>query len=358
MAFLLEQAPRHSKDLARVACVKFGITRQAVSRYLDELEVAGALVATGKTSRRQYTLRILRDEIFKLDLHGLKEDVVWRERIAPLLGDLPAKTLSVWQYCVSEMVNNAIDHSGGSEIVIRLEKTAVSAEIIVRDNGVGIFRKIKEECHLEDERHAVLELAKGKLTTDPRRHTGEGIFFTSRMLDDFMILSGDVFFTHKQGENEDWILERDKPDSGTAVFMVLLNNTTITTKEVFDRFASDEHDYGFTKTVVPVRLAQHGTEQLISRSQAKRLLARIDSFSMVIFDFADVDTIGQSFADEIFRVFERAHPNIKLVAIHATPPVEQMINRARSVPQADEIQIPNNTHALPGDPQNSPSGQG
>ena len=354
MVFLLEQAPHHSKNLARMACEKFGITRQAVSRYLDELETTGALVATGNTSQRQYSLKVLRDEMFKFDLQGLEEDVIWRNRIAPLLGDLPANALSVWQFCVSEMVNNAIDHSGGSEIVIRLEKTVVSTEIYVRDNGVGIFRKIKEECRLEDERHAVLELAKGKLTTDPKRHTGEGIFFTSRMLDNFMILSGDVFFTHKRGEDEDWISERDKPDSGTAVFMMLSNNTTITTKEVFDLFAADEHDYGFTKTVIPVRLAQHGTEQLVSRSQAKRLLARIDRFSMVIFDFTAVEAIGQSFADEIFRVFERTHPNIKLVAIHASPPVEQMIKRARSIPQADEIQMPNNAPAQSG----SPSGQG
>jgi len=36
-------------------------------------------------------------------------------------------------------------------------------------------------------------LAKGKLTTDPKRHSGEGIFFSSRMFDEFDILSGGVF---------------------------------------------------------------------------------------------------------------------------------------------------------------------
>ncbi len=332
MAYLLEQAPHHPKDLARVACEKFGITRQAISRYLDELETTGLLVATGNTSQRRYSLKILRDEMFSFNLEGLEEDVVWREHIAPLLADLSANTLSIWQYCVSEMVNNTIDHSGGTELGMRLQRTAINTEIIVRDNGIGIFRKIKQECNLEDERHAVLELAKGKLTTDPQKHTGEGIFFTSRILDDFAILSGDVYFSHKHDEDEDWISERDKPNSGTVVFMIISNNTSTTTKAVFDRFASEEHDYGFTKTVVPVRLARHGTEQLVSRSQAKRLLARVDRFSMVLFDFTQVEVIGQSFADEIFRVFERSHPNIKLVAIHASPAVEQMIKRARSVP--------------------------
>jgi anti-sigma regulatory factor (Ser/Thr protein kinase) len=338
ISFLLEQIPHHPRDVVRVACKKFGITRQAVNRYMNDLEREEKIISSGKTSQRLYGLRILRKELFVFPLQGLQEDVVWRNSIEPVLADLPLNTLSVWQYCFSEMVNNAIDHSEGSELIISLDKTAVTAEILVRDNGIGIFRKIKEVCGLEDERHAVLELAKGKLTTDPTQHTGEGIFFTSRMLDNFVILSGGVVFTHEHGKDEDWILERNNPDSGTSIFMKLTNNTPRTTKEVFDYFASDEHDYWFTKTVVPVRLARHGTEQLVSRSQAKRLLARMDRFSIVLFDFTAVESIGQAFADEIFRVFERAHPNIKLIAINASTVVDQMINRARSVPEIEAVQ--------------------
>ena len=333
MTFLLEQVPHHPKDIVRVTCDKFGITRQAVNRYMSELEETGKISSIGKTNQRKYGLRVLNKELFTYDLSGLEEDVVWRASIGPILSDLPENTLSVWQYCVSEMINNAIDHSGGSKLIVSLEKTAAYTELHVYDDGIGIFKKIKDECHLEDERHAVLELAKGKLTTDPARHTGEGIFFTSRMLDNFRILSGGVFFTHEHGEDEDWIVEHDHPNSGTSVLMKLANCTPRTAKEVFDYFASDEHDYGFTKTVVPVRLARHGTEQLVSRSQAKRLLARVDRFSIVIFDFKTVETIGQAFADEIFRVFERAHPNIKLIAINTSISVDQMINRARSVPE-------------------------
>jgi anti-sigma regulatory factor (Ser/Thr protein kinase) len=332
MTFLLEQVAHHPKDIVRAACDKFGITRQAVNRYMNELEKTGKISSTGKTNQRQYSLRVLCKELFTFDISGLEEDVVWRGSIGPLLSDLPENTLSVWQYCVSEMINNAIDHSGGSKLIVHLEKTAAHTELHVYDDGIGIFRKIKESCHLEDERHAVLELAKGKLTTDPARHTGEGVFFTSRMLDNFRILSGGFFFTHDYGENEDWILEHDNPGSGTGVLMKLANYTRRTTKEIFDEFASDEHDYGFTKTVVPVRLARHGAEQLVSRSQARRLLARIDCFSIVIFDFNAVETIGQAFADEIFRVFERSHPNIKLVVINTSKSVDQMVGRARSVP--------------------------
>ncbi len=89
-------------------------------------------------------------------------------------------------------------------------------------------------------------------------------------------------------------------------------------------------DYGFTKTVVPVKLAQYGDEYLVSRSQAKRLLSRIDRFKTVLFDFHGVEAIGQSFADEIFRVFSEQHPNMQLLDIRANPEVEKMISRARS----------------------------
>lgn len=332
LAFLVANAPHHPQDLVRVACGKFKITRQAVNRYLQELTDSGKILASGNTNQRRYELPVLKKELLILPIPNLEEDVVWREKIAPLVADLRKNVVAVWQYCVSEMINNAIDHSGGSEIVVRLKQNAAVTEIMVSDDGVGIFRKIKQAYNLEDERHAVLELAKGKLTTDPARHTGEGIFFTSRMVDSFRILSGDVFFSHEHEEEEDWISEREKPDTGTVVFMVLANASPQTTKQVFDYFASEEHDYGFTKTVIPVRMARHGVEQLVSRSQAKRLVSRIDRFAIVVFDFKGLDAIGPAFADEIFRVFERSHPSIRLVPINTSAMVERMINRARAVP--------------------------
>ena len=83
------------------------------------------------------------------------------------------------------MLNNAIDHSSGTNVVIDIKRTTTSTEMTILDDGYGIFRKIKDSLGLEDERHAVFELSKGKLTTDPDNHTGEGIFFTSRMFDEF-----------------------------------------------------------------------------------------------------------------------------------------------------------------------------
>lgn len=263
-------------------------------------------------------------------LKELKEDAVWRDYALPILSDLPENVLHIWQYSITEMVNNAIDHSNGMNVSLVINRNDRKTEIMLDDDGIGIFRNIKDKCNLEDERQAVLELAKGKLTTDPERHTGEGIFFTSRMVDEFEIFSGEVVYSHGVVGESDWITQREKPEMGTTLFMSLLNTSTRTVREVFDRFASESDDYGFTKTVVPVRFAKSGAENLVSRSQAKRLLSRLDRFNTVIFDFKDVGSIGQSFADEIFRVFERSHSSIKLVPINAVPEVEMMINRART----------------------------
>jgi len=53
---------------------------------------------------------------------------------------------------------------------------------------------------------------------------------------------------------------------------------------VFDEF-TDSEEYTFDKTVVPLRLAQHEGEKLVSRSQAKRVAHRFERFKRVELDF-------------------------------------------------------------------------
>ncbi len=308
----------------------FGISRQAVNKHLQKLTSEHALTETGKTRSRSYKLCPLLEWRGHYEINPeLAEDVVWRNEIAPVLGQLPDNVMNIWHYGFTEMFNNAMDHSGSSEITVRIRKTAANTAMLLWDEGVGIFRKIQSELNLLDERHAILELSKGKLTTDPARHTGEGIFFSSRMFDDFDILSGGVYFSHKFGDKEDWILEREQARNGTTVWMALHNHTARTTKKIFDQYSSGDN-YGFNKTVVPVKLAQYGNDKLISRSQAKRLLARVELFKTVIFDFSGIDTIGQAFADEIFRVFANQHPEIDLLTIKANSEVKRMIERAKA----------------------------
>lgn len=70
---------------------------------------------------------------------------------------------------------------------------------------------------------------------------------------------------------------------------------------------------------------------LVSRSQAKMILADLDKFSKIVFDFKDVDQIGQGFADEIFRVFQNNHPKISLSTVNTNDNVAFMVTRAKNI---------------------------
>lgn len=326
--FLLENIADHPSDIATLAAKEFGITRQAINKHLTRLVEEGVMEKKGKTRNLSYHLRPLSkwSKLYEID-DSLAEDVVLRQDIIPTLGNLPDNVAQIWSYGFTEMFNNAIDHSEGTYIQVQIEKTATTTTMHILDDGVGIFRKIQKALHLLDERHAVLELSKGKLTTDPDNHTGEGIFFSSRMFDSFAILSGETYFSHKYGEQEDWILEGDSNQKGTLVWMTLNNHTARTPQGIFKEYSTGD-DFGFTKTVVPVKLTRYGNENLVSRSQAKRMLARVEKFQTVLLDFNDVEEIGQAFADEIFRVFQNRHPEIELIPINANTNIHAMIERA------------------------------
>lgn len=329
--YIVENVEKYPTRISKITSDHFKITRQAVNKHLQRLAEEKILTDTGKTRNRSYKLCPLVEcrKTFAITPE-IAEDVVWTDDIRLVLGQLPDNVLNIWHHGFTEMFNNAKDHSGGAYISVYIKKTAAETEMLVADDGVGIFRKIQTAMKLLDERHAVLELAKGKFTTDPKNHSGEGIFFTSRMFDFFDILSGGVYFSHQLGHPEDWISELDQSKDGTFVWMKLYNHTSRTTRKVFDQFSSDDEEYRFNKTIVPVKLAKYGDDNLISRSQAKRLLARVELFKIVILDFKEVPTVGQAFTDEIFRVFARQHPNVELVPMHANSEVTRMIERAKA----------------------------
>jgi len=318
--FILARVDEHPRDITQLTAKQFGLTRQAVNLHLQRLLADSDLVRQGKTRRTRFFLATKR--IWKKHYSRRQnESDIWEKDVLPQMSDLPENTLDIWRYCFTEMFNNAVDHSSGTRITVQLKHTAVSTEIAIIDNGVGIFKKIQRAMKFADERYSILELAKGKFTTDPDRHTGEGIFFTSKVLDAFDISSGDVYFTS---------VSPLKKSKGTAVWMKLKNTTDRSRKEVFDEYASPENNYAFDKTVIPVKLAEQSPNDLISRSQAKRVLLHIDRFRAVVLDFQNVNQIGQGFADEIFRVFARSHPGVDVQFKNANEEVTKMIWRAQN----------------------------
>ena len=257
----------------------------------------------------------------------LEEHVAWRKTISPLLTDVNDNVMEICQYGFEEMVNNVVSHSGARQVTLHVNRTAVEIRFMIKDDGIGIFQKIQNSFGFDDPRHALLELSKGKMTSDPDRHTGEGIFFTSRMFDRFIIYSGTLFYSRKNGR-DDWMIEVEDTDQqdGTIIILTISPDAPQTSSEIYDRFAVGE-ERDFSKTHVPIKLAKYEKELLLSRSQARRVLARFERFSEVLLDFADVEQIGQAFADEIFRVYRREHPVLEIMSINASAEVQMMINR-------------------------------
>jgi DNA-binding Lrp family transcriptional regulator len=328
--FLLKGIAKYPEDIAARASKRFGISRQAVNRQLRNMVEEGLIRAHGNTQQRRYELAVSERKFSHL-LRGLTEDRVWTEDIAPLLTDVPANVRHIWNYGVTEMINNAIDHSEGTKLVVELYREPGRTRITVWDDGIGIFHKIRSSLGLDDDRQAILELMKGKLTTDAARHTGEGIFFTSKAMERFSIQSGILHFVHDNREALDRVDKSLGHQPGTKITLALRDDAKHELEKIFNQYASPDVDYGFTRTEVPVKLAEEPEQPLISRSQAKRVLTRFERFRNVMLDFEGIDSIGQAFADEIFRVFAKSHPQIKLEYRNAGTAVAKMIKRAQSV---------------------------
>ena len=307
---------------------EFGLSRQVANGYLQAMVREGLIEAEGTTRARVYQLTTLAGAERCYPREGLQEDLVWRELIAPLVAEFASNVRDIWHYGSTEMINNAIDHSGAPEVQVAVRKNALYTEVLVADEGEGIFLKIQRALALHDPRESILELAKGKLTTAPKQHSGEGIFFTSRVMDVFEIESHHLRFSHTP-KAADLIAEQSVDTPGTRVSLRLDNDSPRKLQTVFDDF-TDSEEFTFDKTVVPLRLAQHEGEKLVSRSQAKRVAHRFERFKRVELDFTGIEEIGQAFADEMFRVFATAHPGIRITPINTCTAVAQMIRRVVS----------------------------
>jgi anti-sigma regulatory factor (Ser/Thr protein kinase) len=324
--FILEKAQTNTSDLVALVAEKYKISRQRAHNYVTRQVKNGALIKVGKTRATHY-FPVNGDEIeFSIKIkRGLAEDQVWSKYVKPLLLKCSPNIQNISAYGFTEIFNNAIDHSRGTDIYSEIKLKNDNLTVTIMDNGVGIFKKIQEALQLESIRESILHLSKGKFTTDPSKHTGEGIFFTSRMFDRFSIFSSDLYYSF---QNQEWFLSPEKNESfgkGTSVTMTISLQSKKTPKEIFDQYADQE--IGFWKTKVAVALSTDPNDPHVSRSQAKRLLIGLEKFKSVILDFKNVESVGQAFVDEIFRVFQNEHTDIDIKYVNANEEVESMIKR-------------------------------
>lgn len=336
---------KHPRDLGHAMADAFGVSRAAVAPMLRRLEEEAFVVRTRRGTRPVFAQGTSRYIELALGLPGVDESAVWVEQVAPWL-DLAPNVENIVHYGVTEMVNNANDHSDGRQLSLRCACAGGVVYLTILDDGIGVFERMSRALRLSDHRLAVLELSKGRVTSDPARHTGEGIFFTSRAFPLFRVLANGLAYERRNRDLEaPSVAEAGRarpplrlPDTGTvtgtAVSMAVRTDTPLQLSEVFARYTTRAPgDLSFDRTVVPVRLARVGDEQLLSRSQARRLLSGLDRFRRVELDFEQTPELGQAFADEVFRVWSRAHPEVELRVLNANSAVAAMIRRAGGKPR-------------------------
>jgi len=334
--FILKQLKEKDFITATRIAKSQKVSRAFVNKMLQELRQSGEIILIGKTNNAKYVLKEKAKKIQGDNLlfnrvlvnKNLLEDVILQEAKdeTGIFFNLKENVAKIVDYGFTEMLNNAIEHSRAKKISVNCVRGEEGIFFVIKDNGIGIFNDIKKKFNLPDIFAAVDLLLKGKHTSLPQSHSGEGVFFTSKVADKFAIKSFNKILSFDNKIDDVSVKDAKILLKGTRVsfFIELESNKELS--DIFNRYSNE--NFVFDKTDVRVKILELASADYVSRSQAKRLVFGLDKFESVILDFKNVSAIGQGFADEVFRVWQKSHSDIKIEFKNANPNVEFMIKRA------------------------------
>jgi len=315
-----------------------GFSRAYINRFFQELKNDGKIILLGRANKARYIFAekktVARAKKELLSFHrvlknkNIFEDVVLdeiRKNTGIFLG-LSKNIIQILNYAFTEMLNNAIEHSRSEKIEVFMKRDEGAIRFDVIDKGIGIFNNIMKKRKLKNELEAIQDLIKGKQTTMPKEHTGEGIFFTSKA-GDRLIIQGSNKKLIFDNILDDIFIKDIKDIKGTKVTFIIGLKSKKGLNIIFREYS--ESLFKFSRTKVIVKLYRMDTDY-ISRSQARRILSGLEKFKIITLDFQGVDTIGQSFADEVFRVWKNHHSHINIQYKNANDNVDFMIKRTLS----------------------------
>lgn len=331
--YILRKIAVDDKDFVNKTMDNFGISVTSVKRYIsealndDSIEILSTSICGYQLTEKKFC------QVVGLTDGQAEEDRLFDDYIAKSLVRCNKAALKIWQYVCAEILNNVIEHSRGKKLYIEVSVNALYTQVVIEDDGVGTFRTLLEYMSSNGwrnprEEDAIVELYKGKITSNAACHSGEGIFFSSKLVDEFILWSDAHIYRCGNGMMSE-VMQRHLlsyvsrlQEIGTLVWMKLENETDRSIVEVFNLYTDTEQ--GFVRTSIPVKAACINGEP-VARSQARRICGRLESFKEVVLDFDGVEFIGQGFADELFRVYAAAHPQVILCPINVVPDVERMI---------------------------------
>lgn len=319
-----------------------GVSRQYVNMVISDLIAEKEVVKLGGTRSAFYVSKDyvrthpdILPSTFKKKYRNISLEehqvLMELEEKFPLILNIPENIKSIFTFAFSEMFNNAIEHSGSKIISVEISLTNNKLSFIVEDSGVGVFRNIMKKKRLRSVVEAIQDLLKGKTTTMPKSHSGEGIFFTSKASDLFILDSFGHQLSIQTLLGDVKIKQVPISKRGTRVIFEISIDSKLHLNNIFKKFTNlkDDSDFGFDKTEIRVKLyATSGVH--ISRSQARRILSGLEKFKIILLDFDKVPVVGQAFADEIYRVFQNTHPDILIQEENMSAGVRFMVERAKN----------------------------
>lgn len=317
-------ALRDGARLPELLMERLSIGRRSALALLKRLVEAQWLVREGTVRRPVWRPGALKQVVQRYALHGLEEDLPWQRDFAPCF-ELRPGVARLAQQVFTELLNNAIDHSGGTQVTVSVRQTALHLQILVSDDGCGVFERIARHFAIDDPRLAMLALSKGKLTSQPERHRGHGLFFTARLADIFDLHANRHAFQFRGTERRRWHAARPLKHEGTSAYAAIALDTERTVDAVLRSHSADAAGYAFDTTQVPLGLLTGAATGLESRAQARRIAQGLSQFRRAELDFSGLDDVGHAFADELFRVFARRQPGVELVPLAMAPRVAAMV---------------------------------
>jgi anti-sigma regulatory factor (Ser/Thr protein kinase) len=319
-------ALQQPETLPEALMQRFNFSRRAAGALLRKLVDAQWLEKQGTRSRPRWVPGVMRQVVQTYPLAGLQEDLPWARDFAPCFA-LPPNVGRLVQHAFTELLNNAIDHSGGTAVTVSMRQTALHVQLLISDDGCGVFNRIAEAFEINDPTLAMFELSKGKLTSLPAAHRGHGLFFTSRLADFFNLHANEAAFQLRHSADlPTWVKSRPLARQGTSVYLAIALDTTRTLDGVLQAYSSQPGRYGFDRTVLPLKLLTGPNVALESRAQARRVVSRLAHFRHAEVDFGGIDEIGQAFADELFRVQAARGVSLDLRPVRMAPRVQAMVD--------------------------------
>ena len=314
--FILEQAERDPAGLCRQVQEHFGITRQSAHAHLQALETEGLLQAAGRTRARRYGARPSQQRRFNLPLamHPDPEQV-WVELLAPRLGPLPEPCLATLRYAVLALIANAAQHSGGQALLLSVARKGAQLELLLRDDGRGLFRKLSEDLGLDDPDQAPLELVKGG--------GGSSLLLTARVASAFALTANGLRLERRPAR-EGWALSEAPARPGTSLELSL----PLLAGRPLDAVRAEHRAPGggdFSRTRVPVELLPGATAGIAGRARAERLLVHLERYREIWLDFRGVPSLDAEAARTLFREWPAAHPGCRVRWLKASATVSATI---------------------------------